>query len=474
MLQKKKICFKYIFNQFFFPQQKKDLIFYPKTIIEFSEINIIKIYGKLFLHQNKFSTNFLLENFKFVHSFFNLNAFKIFPSLINKVINLNTIENTSENKEEIREFLMSINDNSILKNSNDKKIKKPSILIVFPNQTFLVQLIKTLFRIIKKRNEMVSFKKIFKNIQLKTPKKLKYGGFIMPADHRNCFQDGKLDDLNIYAILIDKVIKFSKKFITSDIVFTTPTALKKGWVGFKTIFSNIRLCWVDSLETILMQNTENLIFVIKNLLEIRMNLIYKQIDFLKSGGEKKLLFKIFLISTVVPNFLLRLFFTLSISNFYFLKNSKNLKTYGALVYSKNYFYKKNTITAKNKDFNRPKILKLKIEKILKIKKQFGLVIFARTYSDLIPIRNVLLKIKKIKRLKIIVFNEYTKDYHKNFQKTSSLKGENFINLVTERYFFFFRTLFIKFDLIYFKTYPINKEFYYEIIGQANIKQDIKD
>ena len=161
MVQRKKIYFKYIFNQFFFPQQKRDLILYPKTMIEFSETNAIKIFGKLFLHQHKFSTNYFLENFKFVPSFFNLNSFKIFPSLINNVINLNTIENTSENREDIREFLMSVNDNCILGNLDNKKIKKPSILMVFPNQTFLVQLIKTLFRIIKKKNGMVSYKKLF-------------------------------------------------------------------------------------------------------------------------------------------------------------------------------------------------------------------------------------------------------------------------------------------------------------------------
>ena len=470
MVQRKKIYFKYIFNQFFFPQQKRDLILYPKTMIEFSETNAIKIFGKLFLHQHKFSTNYFLENFKFVPSFFNLNSFKIFPSLINNVINLNTIENTSENREDIREFLMSVNDNCILGNLDNKKIKKPSILMVFPNQTFLVQLIKTLFRIIKKKNGMVSYKKLFKNIQLKTPKRLKYGGFIMPADHKNCFQDGKLDNLTICATLINKVIKFSKNFTSSDIVFTTPIALKKEWTEFRMILSRINLCWVDSLETILMQNTENILFIVKNLLEIRMNLIYTKLDFLKSKRKKNLIFKIFLISTILPSFLLRLFFSLAISTFYFLKNSKNIRTYGSLVYSKNYFYKKNTNTDPNIYFNHLKTLKLKIEELLKLKKQFSLVIFARTYSDLIPVRNILLKIKRIKRLKINVFNEYTRDHERIFQKTDSVKSDKFINLVTERYFFFFRALFTKFDLIYFKTYPLNKEFYYEIIGQANLKK----
>merc|ERR1711990_464603 len=57
--------------------------------------------------------------------------------------------------------------------------------------------------------------------------KLKYGKGILPADNWNNFQDGAMDQINIYATIGEKHIKISKTFLNSDIHFTTPLALKK-------------------------------------------------------------------------------------------------------------------------------------------------------------------------------------------------------------------------------------------------------
>lgn len=50
-------------------------------------------------------------------------------------------------------------------------------------------------------------------------------------------------------------------------------------------------------------------------------------------------------------------------------------------------------------------------------------------------------------------------------KSNLIKEKNNITLMTERFFFYFRFLYIKFDSVYFHTYPFNKEFFYELVKQ---------
>merc|ERR1712216_460104 len=96
----------------------------------------------------------------------------------------------------------------------------------------------------------------------------------------------------------------------------------------------------------------------------------------------------------------------------------------------------------------------------------NLLIFSRKYSELIPIRNILQKIKKKFELKITLFNEYTKDLGKSPPKLNLNCSNREIVLITEKWFFFVRFLFIEFDSIYFHTYPDNREIYYELLRLA--------
>jgi len=64
-------------------------------------------------------------------------------------------------------------------------------------------------------------------MQTKNSKKLKYGKIILPADNRNIFQDGNIEDISVYGIVTNRTIKISKNCLNSDIFFTTPLSFKK-------------------------------------------------------------------------------------------------------------------------------------------------------------------------------------------------------------------------------------------------------
>jgi hypothetical protein len=171
---------------------------------------------------------------------------------------------------------------------------------------------------------------------------------------------------------------------------------------------------------------------------------------------------------LIPTFLLNLLRSLSFSNIYFLKNLKKQKTLGIIICPKNYFLEENFNTSKYKKSVLFHFLKIKMKTILKSKKCFSLLIFAKEYSDLIPIRNILHHLKKKINLKIEVFNEFLKNFKKQSIDEYLEKNINIIDLMTERFFFFKRNLAVKFDLVYFQTYPNNRELYYEILKQVII------
>ena len=171
---------------------------------------------------------------------------------------------------------------------------------------------------------------------------------------------------------------------------------------------------------------------------------------------------------MIPTFLLNLLCSLSFSNIYYLKILKKPKTLGIIICPKNYFLEKNFNTSKYKKSVLLQFLKIKMKTILKSKKCFSLLIFAKEYSDLIPIRNILHHLKKKINLKIEVFNEFLKNFKKQSIDVYLEKNINIIALMTERFFFFKRNLAVKFDLVYFQTYPNNRELYYEILKQVII------
>jgi hypothetical protein len=58
---------------------------------------------------------------------------------------LSIFDNRLENKEELREFLMTLNKNHFTKSQNILKGNKHSILLIFSNQTSFIQLIRAFF-----------------------------------------------------------------------------------------------------------------------------------------------------------------------------------------------------------------------------------------------------------------------------------------------------------------------------------------
>jgi len=94
------------------------------------------------------------------------------------------------------------------------------------------------------------------------------------------------------------------------------------------------------------------------------------------------------------------------------------------------------------------------------------LVFVKNYSDLIPIRNSLQRLKRKMSLKINIFSEYLENGGKKPSKQNLFYKENAITLMTERYFYYLRYLYFKFNSVYFHTYPFNKEYYYEILKQT--------
>jgi len=129
-----------------FLKYKQTLIFYPVVKIKNSHNFLLKLVGKLFLNKCKFSINYFSGGI-----FFYISSFKLLGSLKNKQIKIKVIENTLENKEELREFLISISKNYILKNFKNEKNNGPCILIILPNQTSLLQLIRKFSQRVKKK-----------------------------------------------------------------------------------------------------------------------------------------------------------------------------------------------------------------------------------------------------------------------------------------------------------------------------------
>ena len=182
-------------------------------------------------------------------------------------------------------------------------------------------------------------------------------------------------------------------------------------------------------------------------------------DFLKWKKKRNTSFlKIYIISSLLPNFLLKLFSNFSLSGYYFSGGYRTNITYGIMVFSKNYSLEKNCLKNKNQIFNFFQFI------ISKIQTKFNFLIFTRNFSELISIRNILQKLKKKIDLKIKFFNEYRKKHEKGKFDDPKIQ----ITLITERSFFFSRVLYEEFDSIYFHSYPLNKEFYYELARQARI------
>jgi hypothetical protein len=431
---------------------KQNIIFYPDIKIKDSHNFLLKLVGKLFLNKWKFSINYFSTG-----NIFCISSFKLLGSLKNKQIKIKVIENNLENKEELREFLISISKNYILNDFENEKNNGPCVLIIFPNQTFLIQLIRKFSQRIKKKIASSLGKKNYNTNKTKFGVKLKYGKFIMPADHRNNFKDGEICDIIVYGKIKNKCIEFSKSFACCNIVFTTLAAIKKKKKSLIRFLKTINICWIDSLDIILMQNLENFFFFMKNLIKIKGSFINLNVT---------TLFEIFIISTRICDFCLKFFSSLSFSGSFVSKFYKKILTIGIVVFSKKYEIKKNSKNNKIA-FSPPfRSFEFKISEIFQIKGTFNLLIFSRKYSEIIPIRNILQKIKKRTNLKIILFNEYIKNLDKTPPELKLKCALKEVTLITEKWFLSTRYLFNEHNWIYFHTFPDNKEIYYELLRQV--------
>ena len=226
MFHEKLVCLKNKLMINLFPRFRFEF-FYPRVIIEVSNGKSFRLHGRPFLNKYKCLTTYFFGNSILSGYYFHLGSFRFLPSLINKVVQLNIFDYRLENKEELREFLMIVNKNHITKIQKNLKGNKHSILIIFSNQTSFIQLIRAFFCFKRKKYLFNKNHKNFEYIESKTWIRLKYGIIIMPADNRNCFYDGNVDQLMIYGIITNKTIKISKTPLNSNVFFATSLALKK-------------------------------------------------------------------------------------------------------------------------------------------------------------------------------------------------------------------------------------------------------
>merc|ERR1711906_64149 len=89
-----------------------------------------------------------------------------------------------------------------------------------------------------------------------------------------------------------------------------------------------------------MQNLENFLFIAKNLIQLRTKSVYDESEYLMFYQKMSSIIRIFIISSLIPNFLIKLFYNLSFSTGYFL-------THGIFTSSKNCYIGKNFVNKGN-------------------------------------------------------------------------------------------------------------------------------
>jgi hypothetical protein len=335
--------------------------------------------------------------------------------------------------------------------------KKIKIFFVLPNQSFFL---KSIAKIIFK----LRFKFFIKEFQgrERNLKKLKYGKMIKPADRRSFISHGEEEIFSIGGYFKKNKIKFTKSFVLNQFVFITPISIRKYKNLSENIFFQIKICFIESLEILLMQNIENLFLVIKIIFQksqkTRENLTYRNEIINKIIINTKFIVAEFLI--IIEN--------LSIKPIFYIRSFPDkrkfkscfLKHFSILIF---YSDLKSVLEIK-----KIKIFSKKVFPILKDNdKNLPMLFFTKNYYEFIILRNFFWKTSKNTGLDIILLSEYTKnsEVNKKLLKIGNKLGQ--IILITERFYFFNRFFISKISKVFFFSLPLNKEYIFEIYNVLN-------
>nr|UXY87936.1 U3 small nucleolar RNA-associated protein 25 isoform [Cryptomonas curvata] len=378
------------------------------------------------------------------------------------------LESSLENSEQIRKSFINIMISNINQNYPDKtnteKLNNqncyPKFLVLIPNQTSLIQIIRILFdKSTLKKYQIISSNKIkFKSNDFL---KIKNGKLLYPADKRIYSSDGQKDLIELGIKIKKNFLIFKSKIEKSDIAILTPLKIYKfSKEKSYLLLSNLRVCFVDDLSKLCMLNFEIILNVLKKLIlsnKRRISLLEKN-----SNSIKNFFFQFFIFSNVIFKENFSILDNLSKNNFY-------------LFY---WLYKKRYIPASRKiRYKLYKFITKSFEKIskkryiffiryiflfLKLKMDDCLLIFFQNYIEYALIRNFIWKFKEIGKIEIIDLNEYIKPNQNSSFNNKFLKNKRNIVLLTERFYFFNRYILENFSKIIFYNFPSNWEFYFEI------------
>lgn len=342
----------------------------------------------------------------------------------------------------------------VVTNSNLFEKKKIKIFFVVPNQSFFL---KTISKIIFK----LKFKFFRKEIPWKKKnwKKLKYGKIIKPADRRSFTSHGDEELFSIGGYFKKNKIKITKSFFLNQFIFLTPVSIRKYKILSENIFFRLKICFIDSLEILLMQNIENLFLVIKIIFQkTRQNLIHRS----------EIINKIIVSTKFIVNEFLIIIENLSFKPIFYVKSFPDKR-----IFESNFLKDFSIIKFSNKlksvlEIKKIKIFANQVYPIIKNShKNLPMLFFTKNYYEFIILRNFFWKISKTTELDIILLSEYTKKAEANKLLFKIGKKIDQIILITERFYFFNRIFASKISKIFFFSLPLNKEYIFEIYNLLN-------
>ena len=389
----------------------------------------------------------------------------ILPSLLANKNWMVYLESTLENIEQIRNNFIDrikliLNVKNLTKICEIDNCVYPNILILIPNQTVLIQFLRKLYIRVNSIDKVGIFsgKNKFKN---KDYTNIKYGKILYPADKRIYSSDGEKDLFKLGLIIKKNLLIFKKKLKNSDIAFVSPLTIyhlskKKTY----SLFTNLKVCIIDDLSKLCMLNFENLLNILKKIMLCNKKIISSSMR--SSNFLDCPFFQIFSFSNLIYKETLNILDNIANNSFFLYYQFNNKRNF---LQSKILNYKVFKFKTKFKEKISEKRLKIFINHIflvLKLNSKSRLLLFVKSYTEYVLMRNIIWKFKEIGKFEIIAFNEYLKLSEYISCKKKLIKKKKVIVIITERFYFFERCAFKGFSEIIFYSFPLNWEFYFEI------------
>nr|UXY88439.1 U3 small nucleolar RNA-associated protein 25 isoform [Cryptomonas curvata] len=476
----------------FFRKQNRSKFFFKKKILKLNSNNKLisyknKIYCELFSifniieFENLFKTifNSLTACIRNIVSFciirtknplisissYIFSSEMILPSLLATKNWMVYLESTLENIEQIKnnfiERIISIfNEKKLAKNGEIDACVYPDILILIPNQTVLIQILRKLYNKVNfiNKRDIFSGKNKFKN---KDFMNIKHGKVLYPADKRIYSSDGEKDLFKLGIVFKKDLLILKKKLKNSDIALISPLTIchlskKKTY----SLFSSLKICIIDDLSKLCMLNFENLLNILKKIMLCNKKIISSSTR--SSNFLDCPFFQIFSFSNLIYQETLNILDNIANNSFFlFYQFNKKRNFLQSKILNYKVFKFKTKFDEKISE-KRLKIFINHIFPVLKINSKTRLLIFVKSYAEYVLMRNIIWKFREIGKIEIIAFNEYIKLSEYISYKKRLIKKKKVIVIITERFYFFERCALKGFSEIIFYSFPLNWEFYFEI------------